>query len=723
MNALTDRPNSYEFGYDFNYNVWTPDTTVTLTNVKWDMQYRDVPRFPDKSAGLNRYIDRPTAGNVQYRNASYHKADQPVLLDIAYNKAVGFNYLRVSNPLQPIEGGDVKRDFYYFIRAVEYVAPNTTMLVLQLDVWQTYGYDIRVTQAFIEQGHIGIANQDQFKNYGRTYLTVPEGLSVGTEYQTVTHRTYPIMTTASGQHDILIISTVDLEGSYGTVDKPIQNTAKGGSMHGVPSGASQYIIDDITKFRAFMAAMSEFPWISSSITSISMIPPVDRYDMSTTAAVVANGSINVKQPTGGKPKEYRKAFWRNWRDEIIGYIPHRYQHLKKLLTSPYMMIEMTVFSGTPVVLKPESWDNPDAFIGERASLLPPSQRIMAYPMRYNARPVSPVTILTDGTAQPKDDGGNFVDTATQVAALPTFAIVNNQGILYQAQNAHSLAYQHQSADWSQQLALRGADLAAQQATGAMNAASSANSINQGADISGVTIQNAYMADQTRMDIAFGMGSAMMNAPAQGGVNGAMSVANTAVGSLKSALSTTMAQNNNNANLGNRNNQAQALHNTSQGQSLMVRDSNMQYAGQAARGNYANTIAGINARVNDAELTPPSVSGQMGGELMNLIHDNMNISLRFKMMDDSTMAAVGEYWLNYGYKVNRFCRNIPADFMVMDKFTYWQMKEAYLSDAKIPEGFKQALRGSLETGVRFWSNPDDIGTLDPADNRPKEGVRI
>lgn len=723
MTQMHDRPNSYEFGYEFNYNVWTPDTSITLTNVKWDMQYRDVPRFPDKSAGLNRYIDRATAGNVHYRNASYHKADQPVLLDMAYNKAVGFNYLRVSNPIQPIEGGDVKRDFYYFIRAVEYVAPNTTMLVLQLDVWQTYGYDIRVTQAFIEQGHIGIANQDQFKNYGRTYLTVPEGLSVGTEYQTVTHRTYPIMTTASDQHDILIISTVDLEGSYGTVDKPIQNTAKGGSMHGVPSGASQYIIDDITKFRAFMAAMSEFPWMSSSITSISMIPAVDRYDMQTTGAVVANGSINVKQPTGGKPKEYRKAFWRNWRDEIIGYIPHRYQHLKKLLTSPYTMIEMTVFSGTPVVLKPESWDNPDAFIGERASLLPPSQRIMAYPMRYNSRPVNPVTILTEGTAQPKDDGGNFVDTATQVAALPTFAIVNNQGILYQAQNAHSLAYQHQSADWSQQLALRGADLANQQATGAMGVATTGYNAGRTADTASTNQQNTFMAEQAVMNAAFGLASGVAGGATAGAPGMAAGALAGAGAGLQGALSVNMNQNNNNANLGIRNTAAATTYDASNTQAGMVRDSNFAYAQEAAKGNYANTIAGINARVNDAELTPPSVSGQMGGELMNLIHDNMNISLRFKMMDESAMAAVGEYWLNYGYKVNRFCRNVPNDFMVMDKFTYWQMKEAYLSDAKIPEGFKQVIRGSLETGVRFWSNPDDIGTLDPADNRPKEGVRI
>jgi hypothetical protein len=60
-------------------------------------------------------------------------------------------------------------------------------------------------------------------------------------------------------------------------------------------------------------------------------------------------------------------------------------------------------------------------------------------------------------------------------------------------------------------------------------------------------------------------------------------------------------------------------------------------------------------------------------------------------------------------------------MVMTKFTYWKMTEAYISSSMVPEGHKQVLRGIMEKGFTVWANPADIGEIDIADNAPLAGV--
>src|SRR5690606_7456130 len=54
----------------------------------------------------------------------------------------------------------------------------------------------------------------------------------------------------------------------------------------------------------------------------------------------------------------------------------------------------------------------------------------------------------------------------------------------------------------------------------------------------------------------------------------------------------------------------------QGLSGYLRDSNKSLADWAARGDYANARAALDAKVQDAELIPHGVSGQFGGETYN-----------------------------------------------------------------------------------------------------------
>ena len=86
-----------------------------------------------------------------------------------------------------------------------------------------------------------------------------------------------------------------------------------------------------------------------------------------------------------------------------------------------------------------------------------------------------------------------------------------------------------------------------------------------------------------------------------------------------------------------------------------------------------------------------------------------------------MRDIGEYWLRYGYYVQRFLKP-PASWQTMEHFTFWKMHELYIRSSTCPEEFKLAIKGIFEKGVTVWNDPDDIGVIDYADNNPLTGVR-
>jgi len=732
VNQITDPPNNYNFGLDFNYAVWTPGTSVSLVNVPWNNDYRDIVRFANKAA-LDSYIDDLEPSGVRIEQLSYIKPNQPVRINKPINTVVNYNYLRASNPLQPIPGNDVAKNYYYFINDVRYLSPNTTELVLQLDVWQTFGYDVTFGTAFVERGHIGIANTKQFDNYGRDYLTVPEGFDLGGEYRTIAKRSDDIMGFRQEggffqiETDVVVVSTVDLLADPGTVDNPNLVSASGNFVEMGVSGASVYVWDNLEGFLSFLSAMAETPWVTQGIISAAMMPKITRYDPSFTYQ--PNG---IPTELTYIPKPKKRNFFSNWRNstEITNAIPARYRHLKKLFTYPYMGIQMTCFTGNTIPIKPESWNEPNALVMERVTYVPPGRRVDFTPRKYNSDGRKPENFggLSDAIVasvpewqESGDDFGDYLDVSVGVTNFPTIPIVNNGQLGYLAANNSTINYQRQSADWSQQKSLRAAQTGYDQASSAMDTADAITATGVMADrnLTGNTNRT-----QVAQSIVSGAGSIVA-----GAAGGAMA------GPVGAAAGAGMGALNAGTNLINAgiqtaaNDEALAIRTLAANQNLsaeqwnrgFVRDTNKNLADWAARGDYANEIAGINARVQDAQMIQPSVSGQFGGETINLTNGSMEIALRWKLIDNATIKRIGDFWLRYGYAINMFIDNLPTDMMVMQKFTYWKMTQSYLLSSPMPEAMKQTIRGIFEKGVTVWRNPADIGTVDIADNQALGGI--
>lgn len=744
-NEIGNLPGVATFGSAFSYAAWTPGTTVTLCNVPWNNDYRDIVRYASKDA-LNTYLDSAARSGprVVMDKMTYCRMGAPIRINRPFAEVMNYNYLRVVNNAQPVAGRNDgfpnsvesgAQTLYYFILDVQYRAPNTTEVYVQLDVWQTFSHDVTFGNCYIERGHIGIANENAFANNGRDYLTIPEGLDVGNEY--VVNKSYEYVLVdnhdSSTTNAVMVMSTTSLFGPYGTVDAPVMTMAQGSAYAGVPNGCDLYVFANSDDFRAYMLFMADKPWVTQGIVSVTAIRYASAIGTDTvfdSLSWVTGGPLFLRLKSGfgngdvidtiistlDPVAKVRNRKWlaQNWRN---GLLTGRYAGLKKFLTYPYTAVELTTYSATPIVLKPECMEGNDIVVLQHAFMGQPNPRVVFSPYKYNAAPNAAITVNQVGAIV--NDGGEMFDFMTGIFELPTFSVVNNGYLSYMAANKNSIAFQHTSADWSQQRALRGADAASGNTT---------RDLQLGRDLSGMQVQaitdSANLARSVAGQRALVAGA---NALAGGAVKGAaggpggaavgavMGIANTAADlaiaqnqiEQSSAISTAQTQNSAIArqNVGTQNN-----------------DTNYAYATMAAQGDYANAIAGINAKVQDAKLIQPSTAGQLGGDVFNLAMFKWGVFAKVKTLQPAVMAAIGEYWLRYGYSVNRFGR-MPADFQVMNKFTYWKLRETYLASGACPETFRQTIRGIFEKGVTVWANADDIGMIDIADNTPKTGITL
>lgn len=701
-------------GHEFNYAVWGANTQVSLHNVRWNSDYRDIVYFATQQ-DLDNYL--ATVQGPITSVTTYCKAYEPVRLNLPFNVVYEYNYLRVSNPSQPVTG-DKPKVFYYFIKDIQFLAPNTTQLVLQLDVWQTFSRGVQFGNCYIERGHIGIANENQFDDHGRKYLTVPEGLDVGNEYIINYALEYTLADKSNA--NVLVASTTVLDENPGTIDSPNLGTAYGSMFEGLPNGMSLYLFNTIQDFRSAMSYLSQYPWISQGIVSVTVLP-ADIYEQISSTFNSDIGSTACKNVWGGGLTSYSKTVTTDHIRDYFG-VPDRYAHLQKFKVYPYAVIECTTYNGAPLIMKPECVATDKLYYRIAYHLAPPNPRIVVYPLKYNGKEYATDTealadVHDDGTSA-LNDRSEFLDFTTGIFDFPMFSIVNNGYLSYMASNAHRIAYAYQNADWTQQRAIAGVNLGYNQATSALNMMGEQAGVNMGAIAQNRDL-NAFTQQMRGVgNVAFGAAGGIAQVAGGNPAGGAGSILGIGQSALNSALSV------NQINEGASIQMSQLAGNTlaAMNNAQYQRDTNQQYGMFAAQGDYANAIAGINARVQDAKLTQPTTSGQMGGEAFNLAAFKWGVFTRFKGLQPAVQAAIGEFWLRYGYAINRFGA-VPDNFQVMSKFTYWKLRETYIISSTCPESFKQTIRGIFEKGVTVWTNPNEMGTIDIADNEPLEGVTL
>lgn len=142
---------------------------VHLSNVPWSDGYDNVIDWTaydrdtwfDSAAGLSVTIDC---------GVTYPVGDS-IKVPMSYAVSERYNYLWFDLPV--LQDGSYPLDYqppmphryFYFILAREYIAPNTTLLQVRLDVWTTFLQDVRIANAQLARGHYAIAQSADVPDY------------------------------------------------------------------------------------------------------------------------------------------------------------------------------------------------------------------------------------------------------------------------------------------------------------------------------------------------------------------------------------------------------------------------------------------------------------------------------------------------------------------------------------------------------------------------------
>ena len=713
MTQIYGDPPETVAGLSFDYSVWSAGSVITMCNVPFDNTYRDIIDWDSYGWTPYQYVKSFNKVNkVEINQLTYLAQGKPIRIPTPFTKANQYNYVMVENPGRPVDSknfeGYTPHAFFYFITSVDYIAPNTTQLTLQLDVWSTYYQRVKLGRCYLERGHMGIAAVDSFNDNGREWLAQPEGLDVGGEHQVIRSYRRMIADVFSGDYDVVITSTIDLAAEWGNLASPRFKMANGSKAEGLPNSASVWVTSR-NDYLEGLSALSAYPWVAQGIGSVTIVPKgvVSKNPANATRIgsvswyKVGTGDVYVNRAFPLTNHDFRK--------EVMSMLPKAYQELRKFMTAPYCILELTTYTGNPVELRPESLMTTGIGLLQYGHVVPPNPQLMFTVKDYNNKWAS--KRLVGPTTHEEDEYGEEWDLVTGYTSLPTFSVLNNSGLNNLASNAHTIAAQINSAKWQQRRAQRGA-VASRDIANAGIAATQAGAEN-------TMWGNSAMADsQSRYNNMRATVQAVQGGmTALGGAIGLNGQAvGAGIGQAATAGISAMIQNSQAQSTANIQNQlASGASQISQTQQRAVRDTNYDLAQFAANGDYEAAIASINGQQQDMQVIPPAVIGQTAGTVAAMVSNGLVIDCRVRLLSDAAIRRVGDYWLRYGYAMNTWIK-MPSRLSLMTEFTYWKLAECYLERADIPETFKGTVRGIFEKGVTLWRSPQRIGTINIRNNR-------
>lgn len=174
-----------QYRNEFDYERWSANVTLTLYNVPWDADGRNVVKF-EGDAARDDWFKGQQGRPLKLPNAIGRRPDDSIKLPLPFDELQRYNYLVVdygvaTSASQPLdyETGDGFTRHYYFITSVEYAGPSTTVARLQNDFWTTYVNKAEVPMLMLERGHWPVAhsNVDSYLSNpadNSSYLVTPD---------------------------------------------------------------------------------------------------------------------------------------------------------------------------------------------------------------------------------------------------------------------------------------------------------------------------------------------------------------------------------------------------------------------------------------------------------------------------------------------------------------------------------------------------------------------
>lgn len=158
-----DSVDVYKYDNTLDYSRFKPTARLKICNVPWCGDYDNVVKFDD-DATRDAWFDALDGEVVNLDTMFNVKPDGASKVPVPVTSAQGYNYLvvdlpRMTSDAQPLAyaAGDRKRRYFYFIQDAQQLSPNSTRLILTLDVWTTYINEMKFDYVLLERGHAPVA--------------------------------------------------------------------------------------------------------------------------------------------------------------------------------------------------------------------------------------------------------------------------------------------------------------------------------------------------------------------------------------------------------------------------------------------------------------------------------------------------------------------------------------------------------------------------------------
>ena len=139
-----------------------PSSDIILLKAPLELSDVNQITFSNATAQFNYFYGLP---KLEVKGATYQRKDNVIRFPALYDTVISYNYVMYRNDNYS------NKWFYAYIEDVAYINDNLTAITIKTDVFQTWQFEFRYKQCFVEREH---TNDDTI---GAN--TIPEGLETG----------------------------------------------------------------------------------------------------------------------------------------------------------------------------------------------------------------------------------------------------------------------------------------------------------------------------------------------------------------------------------------------------------------------------------------------------------------------------------------------------------------------------------------------------------------
>lgn len=792
---IIDNVDVYKYDNDFDYSRFDYEQMqLQICNVPWDMGEAhignrvisgigNVVYFETKEKRDKWFDDIPDSKCYRF-NTKFKELHRDMFIDvpIPYDVCALYNYLCVhyslfanDESLVEYERDNGLLDWYWFVREVEFLAPNTTRLHIMLDAFQTFIYDIDVTSMILERGHAPMfeIDADSYLNNpveNNQYLLAPD-VNYG-DVPNIAKKSNEIIFNAQNMKAVIVTTANPYNGTWGT---KAANTWQTPSAHFEVQGTESYFAFALnaSSLTTFLNNVdSSVPQFMQTIKAVCFISS----DFLTLGTSFTFASISCNVINAG----YKANDLYTFDKDDFGY-PANCRDFAKLYTYPYAQLVITDENGDSTTVKIEDCKG-KLQLQSKIGLVWPWLRVNGHLSgvgKTNSKTITFHNITSNSIAI----DGNWYDYLYDWD-IPTFGVtqdaaVNNDFATHfdraQAQLAADNQYANEMANANAalgnaneeasttvanaalQVALNNANLAAGNAKA--NASADIN-VAQAAGNTAATSALTSASTNNQIDYKYATGT---TAAVSSGVNGAINGGTTMaaggpiaaavgasamgiVGSVSSLLTMQAGINYDGAQNGAAQSQMsrnQAVTQTAaydetaaaiteatarnsaansyttgvaSNQAAMINDNaarDYNAASTNATNNLSTSSNAIANQINQAALASQMEYGDFSnGETAT--SRPMGLFCNVVTQNDYAIRRAADEFARYGYHYDGQWE-FNGNWNIGKYFTYWKLRDFWIENITIPDMYIDQIRFFLLEGVTIWRNPEYIGKVSVYEN--------